>query len=75
MARQAEGPKARIKPALLFSDEISPQDAAKTEAGKWEAASEQVNEQRSGCAGHCGVVLVRQQQNARNGGPVPPSNA
>ena len=38
MTRQAEDPKARINPALLFSDAISPQDAAKTEAGTWEAA-------------------------------------
>ena len=56
MTRQAEEPKARINPALRFSDAISPQDAAKTEAGTWEAASEYASEQRRGYAGHCGVV-------------------
>jgi hypothetical protein len=56
MTRHAEEPKARINPALLFSDAISPQDAAKTEAGTSGAASEHVSGQRSGYAEHCGVI-------------------
>ena len=36
--------------------------------------SEHASKQWSGYLGHCWFRLVRRQQNARGGGPVPPSN-